>query len=68
MPSVFSALPPVPPGHSPVLKEDRSPLKTFCAQEAHLCTRKATWKRDHKLPWREAGPPNHSDDEVDSDQ
>ena len=22
----------------------------------------------HKLPWREAGPPNHHDDKVDSDQ
>ena len=30
--------------------------------------RSATWKREFKLPWREAGPPNHHDDEVDSDQ
>ena len=29
---------------------------------------KATWKRESKLPWREAGPPNHLDDKVDSDQ
>ena len=29
---------------------------------------KATWEREFKLPWREAGPPNHLDDEVDSDQ
>ena len=29
---------------------------------------KATWKRKFKLSWREAGPPNHHDDEVDSDQ
>ena len=29
---------------------------------------KATWKREIKLPWREAGPPNHHDDKVDSDQ
>ena len=28
----------------------------------------ATWKRESKLPWREAGPPNHHDDKVDSDQ
>ena len=27
-----------------------------------------TWKREFKLPWREAGPPNHHDDKVDSDQ
>ena len=26
------------------------------------------WKREFKLPWREAGPPNHLDDKVDSDQ
>ena len=29
---------------------------------------KATWTRKYKLPWREAGPPNHLDAEVDSDQ
>jgi hypothetical protein len=29
---------------------------------------KATWKRELKLPWREAGPPHHHDDKVDSDQ
>ena len=31
-----------------------------------LC--KATWKREFKLPWREAGLPNHHDDKVDLDQ
>ena len=25
-------------------------------------------KREFKIPWREAGPPDHHDDEVDSDQ
>ena len=29
---------------------------------------KATWKREFNFPWREAGPPNHHDDKVDSDQ
>ena len=29
---------------------------------------KVTWKRKFKLPRREAGPPNHLDDKVDSDQ
>ena len=29
---------------------------------------KATWKREIKLPWREAGPPNHLDDAVVLDQ
>ena len=26
------------------------------------------WEREIKLPWREAGPPNHHDDKADSDQ
>ena len=26
------------------------------------------WERGFKLPWRETGPPNSFDDEVDSDQ
>ena len=30
--------------------------------------RKAPWKRELKLSWREAGPFNHYDDKVDSDQ
>ena len=30
--------------------------------------RKATWEREFKLSWREAGSPNHLDDKVDSDQ
>ena len=29
---------------------------------------KATSKRGFNLPWREAGPPDHHDDKVDSDQ
>ena len=29
---------------------------------------KATWKRQFKLPWRKAGPPNRLDDKVDPDQ
>ena len=29
---------------------------------------RATWERELKLPWREAGPPNYLDDKVDSDQ
>ena len=35
---------------------------------SHVLPREATWKRGFKLPWREAGPPYHHDDEVDSDQ
>ena len=30
------------------------------------CT--ATWKREFKHPWREAGPATHPNDKVDSDQ
>jgi len=33
-----------------------------------LCGWEATWKREFKLPWREAGPLYHLDDKVDSDQ
>ena len=29
---------------------------------------KATWKSEFILPWREAGPPHHHEDEEDSDQ
>ena len=28
----------------------------------------ATWEKGFILPWREAGPLNHLDDNVDSDQ
>jgi len=37
----------------------------FLLQEGRC---KATCKREFKLPWREAGPPHHHDDKVDSDQ
>ena len=40
-------------------------LASVCVSEDRC---KATWKRELKLPWREAGPPNHYDDKVDSDQ
>ena len=40
----------------------------FRKADVRLPGNKATWKREFKLPWREAGPPNHHDDEVDSDQ
>ena len=29
---------------------------------------KATWKMEFKLSWREAGPPNHPGDTVNSDK
>ena len=37
-----------------------------CACQEGRC--KATSKRQFKVPWCEGGPPNHHDDEVDSDQ
>jgi len=40
-------------------------LDRICAPEGRC---KATWKREFELPWREAGPPNHRDDKVGSDQ
>ena len=44
-----------------------------CAQQEHLFQEEgryeATWEREFKLPWREAGPPKTSrHDEVDPDQ
>ena len=37
-----------------------------CCHSESICM--ATWKGEFKLPWREAGPPDHHDDEVDSEQ
>jgi len=39
----------------PLMNEDMIP--PFCSPQ-----------RGFKLPWREAGPPNHHDETVDSDQ
>ena len=36
--------------------------------EDYMTLRSASSKREFKLPWREAGPPNHHDDKVDSDE
>ena len=41
-------------------------IETFVETYVGKC--KATGKREFKLPWRKAGPPNHHDDIVDSDQ
>ena len=46
-------------------------IEPSAVHEVHLIEEgryKATWKREFKLPWHEAGPPNHHDDKVDSDQ
>jgi hypothetical protein len=36
--------------------------------EAYEGRSPATWTRESKLPWCEASPPNHVDDEADADQ
>ena len=46
-------------------RRDRVGRVVPAAQEGRC---KATWKKEFKLPWREAGPLNHHDDLVDSDQ
>ena len=43
-------------------------LNGFGAGPLVSCPSPATWTRSWKLPWREAGPPNHLDDPVDLDQ
>jgi len=32
------------------------------------CPVQCAWNREFRLPWREAGPPYHHDNKVDSDQ
>ena len=56
--TLYTLHPPSLPGGVPGLARLRS--------EEGRC--KATWKREFKLLWREAGPPNHRDGKVDSDQ
>jgi len=43
-------------------------LRSAAGTSANSARVFAAWKREFKLPWREAGLPNHHDDEVDSDQ
>ena len=47
--------------------EDASPVAVALSLrvEARCQT---TWKRESKIPWREAGSPYHHEDSVDSDQ
>ena len=45
----------------------QAPNKT-CTWKVQEDSCKATWNREFINPWREAGPPNHHDDKVDSDQ
>ena len=48
------------------------PIPNRLASSGHSSSQQAvcmaTWKREFKLPWREAGPPNHHDDKVVSGQ
>ena len=51
---------------NPPPDEVREALAVACKHS--MSTReKAAWKTEFKLPWCEAGPPNHRDDKVDSD-
>ena len=50
-----------------VIKKKKNSAPAGPSQERQLPV-DATWKREFKLPWREAGPPNHQDDKVDPDQ
>jgi len=49
-----------------------SPLSSDTSSAAFTPTssslRASSWSATSGLPWREAGPPNHHDDKVDSDQ
>jgi len=42
-----------------------------CASRTHtsllVSDFSGTWEKEVKLPWREASPPDHHDDKVDSD-
>jgi len=46
----------------------RAPPASFSPPPARKVECKATWQREFKLPWCQAGPPNHHDDKVVSDQ
>ena len=70
-------LPPPPPqieasSPAPAPAPPRCSHRGLCAPPPALSGEegrcKATWKREFKLPWCEAGPPNHLDEKVDSDK
>jgi len=51
-----------PPSPPVILRDKRLP------ESLPLLLRKVDVRLPGKLPWREAGPPNHQDDKVDSDE
>jgi len=58
--------------HGPYLALPREPFGTAYTAAMYAPSPagkvdKANWKREFKLPWREAGPPNYLSDRVDSD-
>jgi len=53
---------------TPAFLMSEVPLYFVIAAGPPVCISISACKREFKLPWREAGPPNHHDDEVVSDQ
>ena len=53
-------------GNSVPQKPKQPPGQSRVADQQGRC--KSTWTGELKLPWREAGPPNHHDNKVYSDQ
>jgi len=66
------------PASTPVSSKPAGAVTRLSSEGQQVCksVRKSAWKFsasflrrvEFKLPWREAGPPNHHDDTVDSDQ
>ena len=47
---------------------ETGPDHVFAGDAWKVAKCKASWEREFKIPWCEAGPPNHLDDKQDSDQ
>ena len=53
------------------IRTSRLSIKNSLSGQGHEAVQKmlvSMGDKEFKLPWREAGPPNHHDDKVDSDQ
>jgi len=54
--------------HDPPMGWTRASLRALAKAAPRVSWGSGYVFRGFKLPWREAGPPNHHDDKVDSDQ